>query len=192
MIGAEGGDAAAYQADIQDAGQVASMVEALLHRWERLDTMICNAGSASSRLLLRLDRAEWTSVIETNLTGTFHCLKAAAVPMLERGQGSLIVIGSFSSLHGRAGQAAYAASKAGLIGLVKTAAREWGPRNVRVNLVFPGRHATALAGPSEETAISDHVLQRTPDLQGVARAIYQLALLPDASGQIWNLDSRLL
>jgi 3-oxoacyl-[acyl-carrier protein] reductase len=188
-----GGEAVCYQADIRKAHQVTTMVRNLVHHWGHLDVMICNAGIASSRLLLRLSPEEWASVIETNLTGTFHCLQAVGQHMLERGQGTVIIIGSFAGIHGQPGQAAYAASKAGLLGLIKTAAREWGPSNVRVNAVFPGRHSTELAATSQSHPVGTdaHVLCRTPDLSEVARSVYQLALMRDASGQVWNLDSRI-
>ena len=79
------------------------------------------------------------------------------------------------------------------MGLVKTTAKEWGKQNVRVNMVLPGWHKTALAGSAFPNEVSDdHVLGRTPDLADVAASIYRLALLRDSSGQIWNLDSRIL
>jgi 3-oxoacyl-[acyl-carrier protein] reductase len=170
------------------------MVQATIDRWGTLDAMICNAGIASSRLLLRLHPDEWTTVLETNLTGTFHCLKAVGRHMLTRQEGTVIIIGSFAAVQGRSGQAAYAASKAGLLGLVKTAAREWGGNNIRVNAIFPGRHRTDLSMPSwdADDRLDDHLLGRAPDLQAVARSIYHLALQQDISGQAWNLDSRLL
>ncbi|HJU04835.1 MAG TPA: SDR family NAD(P)-dependent oxidoreductase, partial [Nitrospiraceae bacterium] len=124
-----GGQADLYQADIRYCHQVEAMVQDCVARWDRLDVLVANAGISSSRLLLRLGCAEWNSIIESNLTGTFHCVKAAGAQMVARRGGSIVVVGSFAALQGRAGQAAYAASKAGLLGLVKTAAREWGHEN---------------------------------------------------------------
>ncbi len=170
------------------------MVDLFCRDHERLDAMICNAGTASSALVLRHSVEEWERVVETNLTGVFHCLQAAGPRMVEQKAGSIIVIGSYASMQGTTGQAAYAASKAGLLGLVKTAAREWGSANVRVNLIFPGRHRTDLAGERmpEGHAWDDHCLGRPPDLDEAARTVLHLAQLEDVSGQVWNLDSRIL
>jgi 3-oxoacyl-[acyl-carrier protein] reductase len=169
------------------------MVDRLLDRWGRLDVLICGAGVASPGLVLRMDVERWANVIATTLTGTFHCLQAAGAAMTKQGAGSVVVIGSMAGIQGRIGEAAYAAAKGGLLGLVKTAAREWGPANVRVNVILPGWHRTALAGSAFPAEVPpDHVLGRTPSLRAVAHAIYQLALMPDSSGQVWNLDSRIL
>jgi 3-oxoacyl-[acyl-carrier protein] reductase len=103
-----------------------------------------------------------------------------------------VVIGSHAGSHGSTGQAAYAASKAGLIGLVKTAAQEWGPQNVRVNLVLPGWHRTGLSEGVMPVGHDwpDHALRRPPALEEVARTIVHMTQLNDLSGQVWNCDSR--
>ncbi|HET8580690.1 MAG TPA: SDR family oxidoreductase [Nitrospiraceae bacterium] len=193
-VTANGGEGFSYQADIGDARQVEAMVQEFVTRWGRLDVLVCNAGRATSGLVVRVRPDEWKAVIETNLTGTFHCLKAAASHLLAQGSGSVIVVSSFAGVQGRAGQSAYAASKAGLLGLVKTAAREWGRSNVRVNAIFPGWHRTELSEPAllSVDGFENHVLGRSPDLDAVARSVYHLALLKDVSGQVWNLDSRMI
>lgn len=104
------------------------------------------------------------------------------------------MIGSYAGFHGSTGQAAYAASKAGLIGLVRAAAQEWGAGNVRVNLLLPGWQKTGL---SEEFIPADdqwdsHLLGRPPSREEVARTVLHLALQSDVSGQVWNCDSRSL
>lgn len=189
-----GGEGFTFCADIRDARQVDAMVQALAARWGKLDVMVCNAGQASKALLLRTRPEDWAAIIDINLTGTFHCLKAAGRLMLSQRDGSVIVVSSFAGVQGRTGQSAYAASKAGLLGLMKTAAREWGPRNVRVNAVFPGWHNTDLTEGArpENTRLHDHALGRSPDLEEIARSVHRLALLKDASGQVWNLDSRII
>ena len=194
MVKELGGEGRAYRADLRHAACVRQMVQDCTAQWGRLDVMVCNAGQASSRLLLRLKPEEWASIIEINLTGTFHCLKSAGAVMLAQGAGSVIVVSSYAGVQGGTGQTVYAASKAGLLGLVKTAAREWGGSNVRVNAILPGWHRTALSGGTmpDPGNLDDHVLARTPDLQEVAGSVYHLALLKDASGQIWNLDSRIV
>lgn len=188
-----GGRGWLLQADIRNAHAVTAMVESFAERCGSLDVMVCNAGRAGSHLVLRLSPEAWRETIETNLTGTYHCLRAAGTVMSSQPAGSVLVIGSLAGMQGGAGQAAYAASKAGLIGLVKTAAREWGGANIRVNLVLPGWHRTELAGDALPGAPDPaHVLGRLTDLGSVAATVYHLALLPDTSGQVWNLDSRIL
>jgi 3-oxoacyl-[acyl-carrier protein] reductase len=117
-----------------------------------------------------------------------------APPLLERKGGSIVVIGSYAGFHGSIGQSAYAASKAGLIGLVHSAAKEWGPGNIRVNLLLPGWQATGLSDGAmpEADAWNGHALGRPPSREEVARTVLHLALLNDVSGQVWNCDSRAL
>jgi 3-oxoacyl-[acyl-carrier protein] reductase len=102
-------------------------------------------------------------------------------------------VGSLSGEQGVAGQAAYAASKAGLLGLMRTAAREWGAFNIRVNGIFPGWHLSRLSEPGWHSVMEHriHTLHRTPSLKDVANSVYHLALSPGTSGQVWNLDSRI-
>jgi len=192
MVRKHGGVSLCLQADIRDGKHAQGMVDQLLERWGRLDAMVCNAGVASSALVLRADAEAWETVVTTNLTGTFHCLQAAGPVMLKQRDGAVIVVGSLSGAQGDAGQAAYAASKAGLVGLAKTVAKEWGSYNVRVNVILPGWQETALAGtafPDEGPA--GHVLGRTSSLEDVADSICRLARLQDVSGQVWNFDSRI-
>lgn len=192
-LSVEGGKGAIYQADIRSRVEIQAMIDAVQKRQGRLDVLVCNAGVASSHLVVRCPEDEWQRMIDTNLTGTYRCLTAAAAVMMTQGGGSMMVIGSYAGLHGMNGQAAYAASKAGQVGLVQTAAREWGPHNIRVNLVCPGWQPTALAGdayPSSDQ-LSDHVLGHVSNLEDVSRTICHLAQLPGLSGQLMNLDSRI-
>lgn len=189
---AAGGQGALFQADIRSRDDVQAMVDDLQRRRGRLDVLVCNAGIAAGHLVVRCPEEAWQRIIDTNLSGTYRSMTAAAAAMMTGG-GSILVIGSYAGLHGTSGQGAYAASKAGLIGLVQTAAREWGPDNIRVNLVCPGWHPTGLAGEAYPSAdrLQDHVLGRLSNLDEVSAAICRLAQLRDVSGQVWNLDSRL-
>lgn len=192
LIAGVGGVASLYQADVRDAGQIDVMMVNMAATSGSIGVMICNAGISSGQLLLRVTTDAWNETLATNLTGTFHCLRAAGRQMLSQGHGSILVVGSYAGLHGDVGQSAYAASKAGLLGLVKTAALEWGPHNIRVNAVLPGWHKTELSGAAMpcHADLTDHILRRTPSLESTARSIYDLATAQDISGQIWNLDSR--
>src|SRR6185312_12558255 len=111
-----------------------------------------------------------------------------------QGGGSIVVVGSYAGYQGSAGQAAYAASKAGQLGLVKTAALEWGNDNICVNIVWPGWQNTKLAEGANpgKTGWRDHALQRPPALDGVVRTVVHLTQAKDVSGQVWNCDSRSL
>ncbi|WP_447980574.1 SDR family NAD(P)-dependent oxidoreductase [Candidatus Nitrospira bockiana] len=194
LVRSSGGHATLYRADVRDAAEVGEMVARCLRDWSRLDVLISCVGRGSSRLLLRLSFEEWASVVDTNLTGVFHTLKACGRCMLEAGGGSIVLVGSYAASRGGTGQAAYAASKAGLLGLMKSAASEWGERNVRVNMIFPGWHSTRLSEGAvpADGELTDHVLHRTPARAEVARTAYHLATCRDVSGQVWNLDSRII
>ncbi|WP_447972263.1 SDR family NAD(P)-dependent oxidoreductase [Nitrospira sp. Kam-Ns4a] len=194
LVRRAGGDALPCRADVREFAQVEAMVQGLLARWGVLDVLVCGAGQAASRLALKTSPDEWQAIIHTNLTGTFHCLKAVGPGMIERRSGAVVVIGSFAALQGRPGQAAYATSKAGLLGLVKTTAKEWGRHNVRVNLLLPGWQRTELAGRAlpEDQDLGDHSLGCTVPLEDVARTVFHLAAMRGTSGQVWNLDSRIV
>ena len=194
QVVAAGGAGVLYEADIRAPHAVQQMVEASCRQVPVPSVFICNAGIGGSHLLLRQRDEDWADVLATNLTGTFHCLRAMAPLLLARGGGSIVVIGSYAGFHGSTGQTAYAASKAGLIGLVNTAAQEWGAGNVRVNLLLPGWQKTGLS----EGAIPEcdnwngHALGRPSSREEVAKTVLHLAQLNDVSGQVWNCDSRIL
>ena len=187
-----GGSGTLYAADVRESQSVQQMVEACCRQTPMPSVFICNAGIGGSQLLLRQQEDAWTDIVATNLTGTFHCLRAMAPPLLAHEGGSIVVIGSHAGFHGSIGQAAYASSKAGLIGLVQTAAKEWGTGNVRVNLLLPGWQETNLSGEAmpEHDQWTDHLLGRPPSREEVAKTVLHLAQLNDVSGQVWNCDSR--
>ncbi|MDR4480256.1 MAG: SDR family NAD(P)-dependent oxidoreductase [Nitrospira sp.] len=190
-VGAQG---ALYQADIRSSHEVQTMVSAIVAQRGRLDVLLCNAGIADAHLVVNCPEEAWQRIMDTNLSGTYRCMTAAAASMMIQGSGSIVVIGSYAGLHGVHGQGAYAASKAGLMGLVKSAAREWGPHNIRVNVVCPGWQPTGMTSESFPTGerLRDHVLERVSNLDDVSGTICRLAERADMSGQVWNLDSRIL
>ena len=189
-----GGTGTLYEADVRDAQSIEQMVGAFSRNSPPPLSFVCAAGVGSSHLLLKMHEDQWANVIATNLTGLFHCLCAMAPSLLRQGGGSITIVGSYAGYQGSAGQAPYAASKAGQVGLVKTAALEWGPQNICVNLVWPGWQNTKLADgfvPGRE-GWGDHALRRSPALDEVADTVVHLAQLKDVSGQVWNCDSRFL
>ncbi|HLZ33503.1 MAG TPA: SDR family NAD(P)-dependent oxidoreductase [Nitrospira sp.] len=192
QIDRTGGAGSLYEGDVRNAQSVQQIVEAFCRQVAIPSVFVCNAGIGHGSLLMKQRADDWAEVIATNLTGTFHCLRAMAPPLIAHGGGSIIVIGSRAGFHGSTGQAAYAASKAGLIGLVKTAAQEWGPHNICVNLLLPGWQQTGLTAGAmpEADGWHDHRLRRPPSIDEVAETVVHLAQLRGVSGQVWNCDSR--
>jgi len=163
-------------------------------RFERIDVLINNAAITGDKLFARLEEADWDAVLDTNLKGAFLCSRAAAKRMIKQRDGSIVQIGSYSALHPPIGQAAYAASKAGLIGLTKSLAKELGPRNIRVNCVLPGfletRMTAALSAEARAAALDRHALGRFNTVEEAARFVQTLCSLNHVSGQVFQLDSR--
>ena len=188
-----GGASHLYQADITDSSQIQTLVQQFIESHFSLNVLVWAVGVGSSKLAIQTSPQDWSRTLHTNLTGAYTVLKNIG-PIFEQQQdGSVVLVGSLSSEQGHEGQAAYAASKAGLIGLMRTAAQEWGPFNIRVNMVFPGWHLSPASEQGWHSAMEprNHTLHRTPSVQYVATSVYHLALSPDTSGQIWNLDSRI-
>ena len=137
-ITAAGGKAEAYAADVTDAAAVEQLIKDTVERHGKLDIVISNAGITRDQLMLRMKAADWDEVIATNLTAAFTLCQAALKPMIRQRSGRIIAISSVVGQMGNAGQANYAASKAGLIGFCKALAREVASRQVTVNVVAPG------------------------------------------------------
>ncbi len=193
VIHKAGGSVSLHQANVHNHTQIQTMIRLFLEQQKQLDVVIWAIGISESRLLARTTVESWSNQLITNLTGCFNLLQAVA-PIFERQQhGSVIIVGSLSGIQGKTGQAAYAASKAGLIGFMKSVAKEWATWNVRVNVIFPGWHASPLAGTAYpgEADLSDHLLNGTPTAENIAKAAYHLAVMEGISGQVWNLDSRI-
>lgn len=138
QIVAAGGKASVKAVDISDAAALAKMIEDVAAEHGRLDILVNNAGITKDNLVLRMSDQEWNEVIQTNLTSAFVAIRAAARPMMKGKFGRIVNIASTSGVVGNAGQANYAAAKAGLIGLSKTIARELGGKGITCNVVAPG------------------------------------------------------
>jgi len=137
-IAAAGGEAEAAAVSVTDQPAVEGLVQGLVGARGRVDILVNNAGIARDQLLMRMKRSEWDLVLEVNLTGAFTCTQAVLRPMMRQRSGRIISISSVVGQMGNAGQANYAASKAGLIGFSRAIAREVASRNVTVNVVAPG------------------------------------------------------
>lgn len=133
-----GCEALAYQFDVADYEATSVAFEQMIRTFGSLDILVANAGVRSDQLLVRMQPEDWEWVVRTNLFGTFNCARAAARAMLRRRWGRIIAITSIAGLLGNAGQTNYAASKAGMVGLTKSLAKELAPRGITVNAVAPG------------------------------------------------------
>jgi 3-oxoacyl-[acyl-carrier protein] reductase len=127
-----------------DRPGVDAMVQAVLARFGRIDALINNAGITRDARLVNMTEAQWDAVMDVNLKGVFHCTQAVVKTMLAQGSGAIVNTSSISGVYGNFGQGKYSASKAAIIGLTKTWARELGPKGIRVNAVVPGSVATPM------------------------------------------------
>jgi len=160
-INAGGGEAVAVQADVSDPGQAQALIDAAKKEFGRIDILVNNAGTTRDTLLMRMSEEDWDLVIDTNLKGTFNCIKAVSRQMMRQRYGRIVNITSVAGLSGNAGQANYASAKAGLIGLTKTVAKELGGRGITCNAVAPGLVPTDLTASVPEDLVQVAV-ERTP------------------------------
>ena len=137
-IRAQGREAIARQTDVSNAESVDALVKTVLDAWGKIDILVNNAGVTRDNLLMRMKEDEWDAVLDINLKGAYHCIKAVTRPMMKARTGRIINVSSVVGLTGNAGQVNYAASKSGLIGLTKSVARELSSRNITTNAVAPG------------------------------------------------------
>ena len=147
-----GGQAEAVQCNVSDYSAAEVFLKDIISRYKRIDILVNNAGITADKLLLRMTEADFDNVLATNLKGAFFCTKAACRFMMHQRYGRIVSVSSVVGLHGNAGQANYAASKAGLIGLTKSAAKEYAARNITANVVAPGFIATDMTAVLSEPA----------------------------------------
>ncbi len=196
-IASAGGTAVVYACDVTDSAAVQKVVDAVVEDWDQLDIVVNNAGITRDTLIPRMSDEDWDDVISTNLRSVFLFTRAASLVMMRRRSGRIINISSVSGIMGNPGQSNYSASKAGIIGLTRSVARELGSRKVTVNAICPGFIATEMTdalGP----AIQDEVKKRVParrlgKAEEIADAVLYLASDSAAyvTGQILTLDGGL-
>ena len=158
-IVAQGGRAHAVSMDVTDVAAVEALIKGTVEQHGRIDILVSNAGITRDQLMLRMKRADWDDVIATNLTAAFTLCQAALKPMIKQRSGRIVAISSVVGQMGNAGQANYAASKAGLIGFCKALAREVASRQVTVNVVAPGLVETDMTRTLTEGAKTDWAAQ---------------------------------
>ncbi|MEI6547967.1 MAG: 3-oxoacyl-ACP reductase FabG [Burkholderiales bacterium] len=158
---AQGGQAIGAVVDVTDRLAIDAMVEKVMATWGRIDVLINNAGITKDARLAKMSSAQFDAVIAVNLKGVFECTQAVAQTMTAQGSGSIVNASSVVGLYGNFGQTNYAATKAGVIGLTKTWARELGPKGVRVNAVCPGFVMTPILDTVPD-AVKQKMIEKVP------------------------------
>ena len=179
LVQAAGAKGECLRFDVADTGACASTIEHVVKTHGRLDVLVNNAGVAVDGLVMRMKDEDWDKQLDTNLKGAFALIRAASRPMMKQRGGAIINLTSVVGEMGNGGQAAYSASKAGLIGLTKSVARELASRNIRVNAVSPGFIGTDmtahLEGETREKMVAAIPLGRLGSPEDVAQAVLFLA-----------------
>jgi 3-oxoacyl-[acyl-carrier protein] reductase len=197
-ITAAGGQATAFVLDVADEEQIKSVFQGVIAQFGKIDILVNNAGITRDQLVMRMKRADWDAVIQTNLTSAYLCTQQVTSSMLKQRWGRIINIASVFGQMGQAGQANYAASKAGLIGLTMAIARELASRSITCNAVAPGFIETAmtevLSGEFKEGALKLIPLGRTGTPEEVAHAVAFLASEEAGyiTGHVLNVNGGLL
>jgi 3-oxoacyl-[acyl-carrier protein] reductase len=193
-----GGEAIAIPADVSKPADAEALVSQTVDKLGSIDILVNNAGITRDALLIRMGEKDWDAVLNVNLKGSFNCLKAAAKVMMKQRSGKIVNVSSVVGLMGNFGQTNYAASKAGLIGLTKSSAKELAPRGITVNAVAPGYIETEmtaiLSEQAKEAFLNAIPLKRPGTPEDVAHVVIFLAS-PDSdyiTGQVIQIDGGLL
>ncbi len=182
------------QADSGNPVEAAMLVDKTFDEFGRVDVLVNNAGITRDTLVIRMKDSDWEDVIGTNLSGAFYAIRSAAKIMMKQRAGNIVNIASISGVYGNAGQANYAASKAGMIGLTKSVAKELGSRGVRVNCVAPGFITTDMTEGLPTEKIVEHVpLGRLGTPEDIAKTVLFLVTCGDyITGQVIQVDGGLV
>ena len=186
--------ALAVQGDVADPAACNALIDTAIEAFGQVDILVCNAGITRDNLLMRMSDEEFQKVIDTNLKGTFHCMRAVIRPMMKKRRGRIISISSVVGLMGNAGQINYAASKAGVIGMTRSLAREVASRGITVNAVAPGFIRTDMTDVLSD-AVKEGILHSIPlgklgEAEDVANTVLFLASDEAAyiTGQVLSVD----
>jgi 3-oxoacyl-[acyl-carrier protein] reductase len=174
---------------------VEELVQAAVQSWGGLDCAIHNAGANWNARIPNVEELQWEDTLGVHLKGAFLVSRACLKSMIKQKSGHILFVSSIVASTGNIGQASYTAAKAGVLGLMRSLAHEYGGRNIRCNAVFPGFHKTRLAeglsSEAEEEIRKKHLLGVTADLDEVTQFVVWLAGTRAVSGQVFNLDSRI-
>jgi 3-oxoacyl-[acyl-carrier protein] reductase len=193
-IEAIGSKTVAIKTDVANLNDVEQMIHSIMEQFGKIDILVNNAGITRDKLILRMTEEDWDAVLNINLKGTFHCTKAAVRHMAKQRYGKIVNIASVTGEMGNAGQANYAASKAGVMGFTKTVAREFAQRGINVNAIAPGYIQTPMTENLPEKAKEELKrlipMDRLGQAEDVAEAV--LFLVSEASsyitGQVLNVN----
>ncbi len=195
---AKGVESAAFAADVSKLDSANETIEAVIKEFGKIDILVNNAGITRDTLIMRMTEQDWDMVIAVNLKGTFNFTKAVCRPMMKARSGKIVNVASVVGRMGNAGQANYSASKAGVIGLTKTTAKELATRNIQVNAVAPGYIQTDMTGKLSDAATEAFMtvipMKRGGTPEDVANVVYFLCS-DDSSyvtGQVINIDGGML
>ncbi|MFD1188003.1 3-oxoacyl-[acyl-carrier-protein] reductase [Pontibacter rugosus] len=197
-LSADGGKVKGYRSDASDYTQAEQLVEDVVKEFGKIDVVVNNAGITRDGLLMRMNEEQWDAVMNVNLKSVFAVTKAATKHMMRAKSGSIINITSVVGIKGNAGQANYAASKAGIIGFTKSVALELGSRNIRSNAIAPGFIETEMTGELDQKVVDEWrkaiPLRRGGSPEDVANAAVFLASDQSAyiSGQVLQVDGGML
>lgn len=197
-LSANGGKAKGFRSDAADNAQAEKLVEDVIAEFGKIDILVNNAGITRDGLLMRMTEDQWDAVINTNLKSVFNLTKASTKHMMRAKSGSIINITSVVGLKGNAGQANYAASKAGIIGFTKSVALELGSRNIRSNAIAPGFIETEMTGELDQKVVDEWrksiPLKRGGTPEDVANCAVFLASDQSSyiSGQVLQVDGGML
>ena len=179
QIKEKGGNAAIYGCNVSDYAAVEAMMKELVKEYGRIDILVNNAGIAKDGLLMKMSEEDYDAVLDINLKGTFNCIKHISRQMLKQKGGRIINLSSVVGVYGNAGQVNYSASKAGVIGITKSVAKELGSRGITVNAVAPGFIITEMTDAMPEDAkkqVSDRIaMKRLGEVTDVAETVAFLA-----------------
>ncbi|MDR1434045.1 SDR family oxidoreductase [Candidatus Endomicrobiellum devescovinae] len=185
-----------FKTDISNYKEVKDLIKNTTSEFGKIDCVINNASITSGATIFKMTDEMWNSVLKTDLSGTFYMVKESLKQMIKQRSGSIINIASIAAFKPYVGSASYSASKAGVIALTKTAAREGGRFGITVNAVLPGFHLSGMGGNSSDEYIDivkkESVLNTTTDIKEFTNFIVFLSQVKTVSGQTFNFDSRLL
>lgn len=182
------------QGDVSSAANAQFLVDEAMNKFGRLDVLVNNAGITRDNLLIRMKDEEWEKVLETNLSGAFYMMRAASKVMIKQRSGFIVNVTSISGVYGNPGQVNYSASKAGMIGMTKAAAKELASRNVTVNAVAPGFIATDMTDGLDTAKVLEHIpLNRLGTPEDIANAVLFLVTSGNyITGQVLQVDGGLV
>ncbi len=187
-------NAEAFKFDISNQAEVDENIAKIIEKYGRIDVLVNNAGITRDDLFLRMTEEKWSAVINTNLNSAFYVSKPVVKLMMKQRSGAIVNMSSVVGVYGNAGQANYAAAKAGLIGFTKSLAKELGSRNIRVNAVAPGFIATDMTKdlPNTDEMLKLISLKRLGEAKDIAKAVKFLAVDSEyVTGQVLEVDGGL-